>query len=108
MPPLLRASLAALCLLVASAAHPDEPLQALPYAPSFDLGSLDRNVDPCVDFFRYACGGWQPKNPIPPDQAGWDVYSKLQDENLRFLWGLLVDAAEPRAGRRPAPCGVPR
>lgn len=89
---------AALCLPVRA----DQPLQALPYAPSLDLGSLDRDADPCVDFYRYACGGWQQKNPIPPDQAGWDVYSKLQEENLRYLWGLLVEAAEPRSERTPA------
>jgi putative endopeptidase len=94
-----------LVALVAAAAlsclpvQADEPLQALPYAPSLDLGSLDRGADPCVDFYRYACGGWQQKNPIPPDQAGWDVYGKLQEENLRYLWGLLRDAAEPRDGR---------
>lgn len=89
---------AALCLPVRA----DQPLQALPYAPSLDVGSLDRDADPCVDFYRYACGGWQQKNPIPPDQAGWDVYSKLQEENLRYLWGLLVEAAEPRSERTPA------
>ena len=29
----------------------------------------------------------------------WNVYAKLHDENLRFLWGLLEDAARPTAGR---------
>ena len=76
-----------------------QPLKALPHSPGLDLDSMDTSADACVDFYRYACGGWQQKNPIPPDRAGWDVYSKLHEDNLRFLWGLLNDAAQPRPGR---------
>jgi len=38
---------------------------------------MDRSVDPCTDFYHYTCGGWIKKNPIPSDQARWDVYAKL-------------------------------
>ncbi len=71
----------------------ESPLQAMPYSPSLDLSSLDRTVDPCVDFYRFACAGWQRNNPIPADQASWSVYSKLGTENQQFLWGILEDAA---------------
>ena len=56
---------------------------------------MDRSVDPCVDFYTYSCGGWNKQNPIPPDQASWSVYGKLTDENQRFIWGILEDAARP-------------
>ena len=61
----------------------------MPYSPSLDLTSLDRSVEPCEDFYKFSCGGWQKNNPIPADQATWSVYAKLGNENQQFLWGIL-------------------
>src|ERR1039457_3085671 len=66
---------------------------ALPYIPSLDVSAMDRTVDPCVDFYRYSCGGWEQKNPIPADQVRWDVYSKLYEDNLNYLRGILQEAS---------------
>src|SRR5438132_3516106 len=94
--------LASLPLWGQPTAPADQPLTALPHSPGLDLRSLDRSADPCVDFYRFSCGGWQQANPIPPDHAQWDVYGKLQEDNFRFLWGLLIEAAVPRPERTPA------
>ena len=92
---ILRFSLVALaiaCLLsLANAQQP--PIEKS--EPALDVTSMDRSVDPCVDFFAYSCGGWIKRNPIPPDQSSWDTYSKMQDENLGRLRGILEAAAAP-------------
>src|ERR1700690_165281 len=77
----------------------DHPIAQLPYAPNLDPPSMDRSVDPCTNFYTYSCGNWIKKNPIPPDQARWDVYSKLGQDNQLFLWAILAEAAKPAPDR---------
>ena len=96
-----RTHLLLLALLgAASPALPAEtPLASLPYTPGLDVSAMDRSAEPCVDFYRFACGGWMRNNPIPPDESRWSVYGKLARENQRFLWGILEDLAKRSAGR---------
>ncbi len=88
------------CLAFAALAQqPDAPIREFPYTPGLDVGAMDRGADACVDFYQYACGGWIKANPIPSDQSKWEVYSKLNQDNLRFLWGILDDLSKKTAGR---------
>ena len=34
-----------------------------------DLAALDKNANPCVDFYRFACGGWQAAHPLSDGSA---------------------------------------
>jgi putative endopeptidase len=99
---LLIAGLMITGLTAAVAQAPSTPSSsgpALPYSPSLDISSMDKSVDPCVDLYRYSCGGWQKKNPIPPDQTSWSVYGKLYQDNLTFLRGMLEQAAQLKPHR---------
>ncbi|HET6980930.1 MAG TPA: M13 family metallopeptidase N-terminal domain-containing protein, partial [Myxococcaceae bacterium] len=84
-----------------AAAPAETPLATLPYTPGLDPGSMDRSIDPCVDFYAFSCGGWRAKNPIPADQGAWSVYAKLEADIERHLWGLLQTAADPSSARSP-------
>src|SRR5438067_9850748 len=94
-----------LLVLSAAGAHAllaqETPLTTLPYTPSLDTEFMDRSIDPCTDFYKYACGKWNKLNPIPADQPGWNVYAKLTNENQRFLWGILEQASHSSPSRTP-------
>jgi putative endopeptidase len=63
--------------------------------PAFDVNAIDKTVDPCVDFYQYACGTWMKNNPIPPDQSRWGRFNELFERNLYILRDILTEAQLP-------------
>ena len=52
---------------------------SVPKTPvSFDLSAIDKTVDPCTDFYAFACGNWKKNNPVPADQTRWGRFNELR------------------------------
>jgi putative endopeptidase len=65
----------------------------------FSVDMLDKSIDPCNDFYAYACSKWLAKNPIPSDRASWGRFDELQQRGQFVVRDILEKAAVDRPGR---------
>ncbi|HZR31015.1 MAG TPA: M13 family metallopeptidase [Terriglobales bacterium] len=75
--------------------------EVAPKPATFDINALDRKVDPCTDFYQFACGGWMARNPIPPDQSTWGRFNQLFEYNQAILHQILEKYAPNDPTRTP-------
>jgi putative endopeptidase len=100
---LLTALAVFVALVVASRAQTTAapPQPSMPALEHFNPDQIDKSLDPCSDFFQYACGKWMKANPIPADQAGWGTLSALAIWNVAAIHSTLEDAANKSSDRTP-------
>ena len=75
--------IAMLPALAVACGNPETETSAL------DLTNLDTSVSPADDFYRYATGGWQKKNPLKPEYSRYGVMDILSENNQKRLNDLF-------------------
>ncbi len=67
----------------------------------FQASNVDAKLDPCNDFYAYACSKWQASHPIPGDQSTWGNFNLLTENNRTVLKGILEKYSADDAKRTP-------
>ncbi|XP_053715599.1 phosphate-regulating neutral endopeptidase PHEX isoform X2 [Synchiropus splendidus] len=59
------------------------------------LSKMDETVDPCEDFYGFACGGWLKDNQIPEESSSYGIYPWLRQQVDLRLKELMEAPSEP-------------
>jgi endothelin-converting enzyme/putative endopeptidase len=74
---------------------------AAPKLDHFNPELVDRSLNPCDDFYKYACDKWIKGNPIPADEVYWSTGSGLERWNDNVLRETMEAAGKDDAKRSP-------
>lgn len=55
------------------------------------IEAMNKSIQPCDDFYKFACGGWIARHPIPQSHTSWDQLSLLREDLLQSLRVLLEE-----------------
>ena len=100
-----RTGLLALIVLIfgvaAQSQNSSAPEKSYQLLPGLDKSLVDTAADPCVDFFKYACGNFSKLYPIPADRSGFGIGAIVAEYTQQQLHVMLEKAAGGGADRSP-------
>lgn len=65
--------------------------------PAIDRTNLDESIAPNEDFYQYATGGWQAKNPLKPEFSRYGSFDVLRENNEKRINELFASMAKTEA-----------
>ncbi len=59
-----------------------------------DKANLDININPCDNFYMYACGGWMKNNPLGPEYSRFGTFDQLREKAREQLKELILTLSD--------------
>ncbi|XP_057695822.1 endothelin-converting enzyme-like 1 isoform X2 [Corythoichthys intestinalis] len=65
-------------------------------AARFVQANIDPTIQPCQDFYSFACGGWLRRHAIPEDKLSYGIITAIGENNEEKLQRILLEPIQRR------------